>query len=162
MSRSNKNSKAGNRKRVSFFRSVNSTLKREQAISDESSTSNENKNFHFKQQLNDQIRNWALEYRITNRALDALLKILNSIGLSCVLDSRTLLKTPRSVEILEMNGGKFWYNSIIKNLSLIFSNLNEDITIKLNFNIDGLPLFKSSKVQLWPILANIHGRYFIF
>jgi hypothetical protein len=35
------------------------------------------------------------------------------------------------------------------------NKLNEDITININVNIDGLPTYKSSKVEFWPILCNI-------
>lgn len=36
------------------------------------------------------------------------------------------------------------------------------MSIKLNFNADGLPIFKSSQRCFWPILGNIHGKkYFL-
>lgn len=35
-------------------------------------------------------------------------------------------------------------------------DLNRNISISLNFNVDGLPIFKSSKQTFWPILATIH------
>lgn len=103
------------------------------------------------------LRSWALEYNIRRRGLSALLKILISFGFSSLpKDSRTLLKTPRTVPIESVAGGQYWYNGISNCLRNIFAKLNSNITIKLNFNIDGLPLFKSSPVELWPILANIH------
>ena len=46
------------------------------------------------------------------------------------------------------------------------NNFYERDVIELNFNIDGLPIAKSSNYQVWPILGNItftpdimrHGR----
>lgn len=51
-------------------------------------------------------------------------------------DYRSLLRTPRHIEISEVGGGQLWYNGIATNLRNIFSKLNEDITIGLNFNMD--------------------------
>lgn len=73
-------------------------------------------------------------------------------------DCRTLMQTPRYLEISSVAGGQFWYNGIAKNLRLIFSRLNHDITIQLMFNMDGLPIFKSSQRCFWPILASIYSK----
>lgn len=74
-------------------------------------------------------------------------------------DYRSLLRTPRFIEISTDAGGQMWYRGIETNLRNIFSNLNENIEIALNFNIDGLPLFKSSQCCFWPILSSIQGSY---
>lgn len=166
MSNSKKNSKIGNRNRVQLFRRVNLVLKNE-IINDKESENidivnqNEtNNSFYGRSEfLREKLKNWALEYRINRRALSALLRILILVGFSLLTpDSRTLLKTPRFVEITQMCGGKFWYNGLTKNIKQIFSKLNKNICIELNFNIDGLPLFKSSKFQFWPVLADINGN----
>lgn len=67
------------------------------------------------------------------------------------------MHTPRSLIISEAAGGYYWYRGIRENLALVFANLTENITITLNFNIDGLPCFKSSKTTFWPILSTIQG-----
>lgn len=76
-------------------------------------------------------------------------------------DYRSLLRTPRHIEISPAGGGKLWYNSIRTNLETIFSKLDEDIEVALNINVDGIPLFKSSQRCFWPILASIHGDYLL-
>lgn len=73
-------------------------------------------------------------------------------------DYRALLNTPRSVKITSVGDGDFWYNGIEKNLRSVFSNLNKDMSIALTFNVDGLPLFKSSQRSFWPILASVHSK----
>lgn len=37
----------------------------------------------------------------------------------------------------------------------IFRDIEQPLAIAININIDGIPLFKSSKLQFWPILFNI-------
>lgn len=108
----------------------------------------------------DELRSWVIQFHITRRSVSKLLNLLRKFGWKYLpKDSRTLMITPRSVEIEEKAGGKMWYNGIKNNLISIFSRLNRDIVVELNFNIDGLPLFKSSLLSFWPILANIHGMY---
>lgn len=107
----------------------------------------------------DKLRYWAINHNVTRRSVTELLKILKDIGLSWLAtDSRTLCKTPRTTDIRAVAGGQYWYNSIENNLRLICSNIKSDTTLKLNFNVDGIPLMKSSATQFWPILANIHSE----
>lgn len=109
--------------------------------------------------LQQSLREWAIEYRITSRAINGLLKILICYGFSWLpADYRTLLNTPRNIQLSSIANGQFWYNGIAKNLEFIFSNLDRDINISLNFNVDGLPLFNSSKKTFSPILCSIHGK----
>lgn len=103
------------------------------------------------------LRHWAIEYNVKRRAVSALLKILISFGISTLpRDSRTLLKTPRVVHVENRAGGQYWHNGLQSCLTKIFGKLSSNINIQLNFNIDGLPLFKSSPISFWPILFNIH------
>lgn len=112
-----------------------------------------------KEKCVNEIRSWAIQYNVQRRAVSALLKILIVSAQMTHLpkDSRTLLKTPRSVEIIDLAGGRYWHNGIRRNLKLIFAKLKYNLNVRLNFNIDGLPLFKSSPISFYPILANIHG-----
>lgn len=166
-----KKSKIGNKRRVFLYRQTNLALKQMQNENSSNSgncatgsilTNGDDSCYSFQHSkielLPEFLKNWALEYRITHRALNSLLKILISVGVPCqAKDSRSLLKTPRTLSIPETSGGKYWYAGIGKNIRLIFAHLNKDMNIKLDFNIDGLPLFKSSKISFWPILAGING-----
>lgn len=68
-------------------------------------------------------------------------------------------KTPRSITVEEKCGGQYKYfglefgirNVIEDNQNFISQNLN---SINLKINIDGVPLFKSSSMQFWPILCS--------
>lgn len=134
--------------------------------------------------LRQLLRSWSNCHGITTRAINDLLKILKRTGIVMIfklsnavsnistifwkrhtsgienlpIDYRSLLQTPRHVEITAAAGGRIWYNGIEKNLRQIFSKLDRDVSIALNFNVDGLPIFKSSKQEFWPILANIYGN----
>lgn len=111
--------------------------------------------------IQEQLRQWTLKYNISKCAVSALLKILISFGFTWLpKDSRALLCTPRNIEIDALTNGKLWYNGIKKNLDMIFANEAKSISeIGVFFNMDGLPIFNSSKFEFWPILGRIFGKY---
>lgn len=106
--------------------------------------------------LKDKIREWALVKNIPQSALKDLLTILNDrYPDTWPNDPRTILKTPREVHIEVVEPGLYWHNGITGPLERILaSETLEQIT--LNINMDGLPIFNSSKKEFWPILCNIH------
>lgn len=53
---------------------------------------------------------------------------------------------------------RYRYNGIEKNIKMIFAQINTNMKLDLCINVDGLPLFNSSKYQFWPILANCFGN----
>ena len=108
--------------------------------------------------LHEQLATWANKNKCTRSSLNELLDILRTHGNVLPKDARTLLETPRTVESIEKCGGQYTYFGLeegIKRISsycgLVFNN--NDI-ILLNINVDGVPLFKSSNLQLWPILCS--------
>lgn len=106
-----------------------------------------------------QLRLWALKHNITRNALSELLTILISFGMTFLpSDPRTLLQTPKHITSVNIANGQLWYNGIENNLRKIFSKLDRNLELVLNFNVDGIPLFDSAKKEFWPILANIHSK----
>lgn len=76
--------------------------------------------------------------------------------------SKTLLKTPRSQDynIVEIGGGHYHHFGLEQQLLklgelLTFSTETESAEIILN--VDGLPISRSSKSQLWPILGMVNN-----
>lgn len=113
--------------------------------------------------LNSDLRDWANSHRVTTRALDDLLRILNSNGITSIpKNHRTLLNTPTDIVLIENAGGQLWYNGIEKSLRQIFTAIDRDISISLNISIDGLPLYRSCQLEFWPILASIHGMCVVY
>ena len=71
---------------------------------------------------------------------------------------KTLLNTPTSVPMQELgNGALFWYKGIENNLNsfLLQQYLEIHGMIKIDVNMDGLPLSKSSSMKFWPILGKL-------
>lgn len=109
----------------------------------------------------NQLRLLAINHNASHALLNDVLKIFNTNNLSAIklpMDSRTLMHTPRSVEINEMGHGQFWYNGIEKSLRKSWCNLKCKAELNLIFNIDGLPIYKSSSLEFWPILCTVHGE----
>ncbi|XP_052901551.1 uncharacterized protein LOC128309208 [Anopheles moucheti] len=106
------------------------------------------------------LKYFALSTNQKHSVMNMLLSILN-MKTNFVLpkDARTLLSTNsrnRRPELSALGNGTFWTRGIKKSLmdNLRFSIVTE--TISLNICIDGLPLHKSSNMQFWPIMINIH------
>lgn len=165
----NTNKAEQTRNRVRIFRGVQSILKNERNLDRSKLNQNTSQipqavNFtkcqkSTQKSLSDQLKSWVLDYHLTQRAVSKLLKILKSCGMSYLpKDCRTLMATPKTIAIEKIAGGQLWYNGIEKELSTIFSKSNSNLSIQLNVNADGLPLFKSSPIEFWPILANIRGE----
>ncbi|EZA50292.1 hypothetical protein X777_11303 [Ooceraea biroi] len=85
-------------------------------------------------------------------------------------DSRTLVNTPNKINIQTLAGGTYAHYGLERALKeqLRYKNLLQCIadkeipaTFNININIDGLPLSKCSKSQLWLILGKIVGTQFI-
>lgn len=114
-----------------------------------------NNNFYFKNNL----KLWAVKHRITKMALNDLLSILITAGF-CFLpkDSRTFMNTPSHVDIHKLSKGQMWYRGITDNLKQIFRIIDGDISVYLDFNFDGVPLFNSSSKCFWPIIVSIRGE----
>ncbi|KAA0702698.1 hypothetical protein E1301_Tti011216 [Triplophysa tibetana] len=78
------------------------------------------------------------------------------------LDAGTLLKTPKRVEVVELCGGQCTYFGIASGVLKVSAQnpaFPED-RIDMCFNIDGIPLFKPSSLQMWAILCGFHDFEF--
>ena len=72
-------------------------------------------------------------------------------------DPRTLLKTPRSNDVINKCGGQYIYFGLERGIANVLNNsaFKENDLIYVDINIDGLPLHKSSNRQFWPILCKV-------
>lgn len=104
--------------------------------------------------LDDELIQWYNEHNIPLNAFKHLLNILKKYHTSLPADPRTLLHT--STGNIEKNAnGDFIYYGIQENLhKYINFDLNSIDTIKLDLNIDGVPVFKSKNSSFWPILCS--------
>lgn len=116
--------------------------------------------------LSDDLSAWFTQSRCSREQMNSLLSILNRHDMKDLpLDCRTLLKTPRTVATEEKCGGTYCYIGIAKGIKKCVEDnrylFNQDI-LYLKVNIDGLPLSKSSKSQLWPILGSLNDTEKVF
>lgn len=105
----------------------------------------------------EKIAAWCTENSITRSAVNQILEILRSEGLPFPKDARTLLRTPRTINTEEKCGGTYAYFGLktsIDKVLLQFDHSEIPTEIELLVNIDGIPLFKSSGEQFWPILCS--------
>ena len=110
------------------------------------------------QYTRENLAEWAVKFNVPHTALSELLGILKTSGLDVPADSRTLLATKRDVPIRSLAGGKYHYLGVVNGIrsTIQHSAPAPDVhTLTLDLNIDGLPLFKSSSVSLWPILGRV-------
>lgn len=114
------------------------------------------KNNKFKTALS----NWALLYNIPLVAVTALLIILGIFtNFSLPRTARTLLRTPRNTAPIDTlsDGGEYFHLGLERALNLIIYYWEDKgirrNSIDLMINIDGLPIYKSSKTSLWLILC---------
>lgn len=94
----------------------------------------------------EMLANWALVYNISQSAVNALLCILIVFFPQLPKDSRSLLHTPKKISLIaetEDNVNPYWYDGVETALRNKFKNLSENVSLALNFNIDGLPIYKS-------------------
>ncbi|XP_048515587.1 uncharacterized protein LOC125502070 [Athalia rosae] len=96
---------------------------------------------------------------------EKLLRIHRLNGFQGVTSSaRSLLRTPRITHTKKTTFGYYFHyglgTALRDQLRITKMPMDAGYTIQININIDGLPIAKSSKSQLWPILGQIHHPQF--
>lgn len=115
-----------------------------------------------KRSLREDLQKLIIERNIAHNTVNELLAILRKHGhVDLPKDARILLKTPRNasanIKSLSRTGHYIHFGifSTLKRSIQIYSKFIKENKIKLNINIDGVPLCKSSGSQFWPIMASI-------
>ena len=109
--------------------------------------------------LSGEVAAWATSNGCKRSTVNEILGIMRRQGLRLPKDARTLLKTPKKVATTEKCGGHYAYFGIASGILKILAQnpgYRED-SVDISLNIDGVPLFKSSNLQMWPILCNFHN-----
>lgn len=104
--------------------------------------------------INQLLTDRVSSHRITRSATNDLLAILRKFHPSLPKDARTLLGTQTNVEVRRFCGGDYYHFGILKYLR-DHASLTRSRDISLQINIDGLPLFNSTKSGFWPILGKV-------
>lgn len=117
--------------------------------------------------LKIKLSKWVSNYNIPHTAANNLLTILKNCDTaqlsSLPQDARSLMKTPRKVNTMDIGGGKYVHFGLAEGIRQCIKEnyITVPTEIKLNFNIDGLPLSKSSGSQFWPILAAPVEKFYV-
>lgn len=109
--------------------------------------------------IEDKLRSWVLNFKVPHNCTNSLLSLLKSEGLNVPNDVRTLMKTPKIHNICNVGNGTYTHLGLKNMLEPILVYFNEHLCpnylhLRLSINIDGLPISKSSKSQVWPILIS--------
>lgn len=162
--------------RISYENAVRAEIKRREKIESKEDAAGDipteipdsENTYTFNQEMSDfkeKLVCWSVKHCVTKRALNDLLTILIIYGFNFLpKDSRTLMKTPTTIDIRALSKGQMWYHGLQKNLHSIFNKVRRSgialsSTIHLDFNFDGVELFNSSKKCFWPIIASIRGIF---
>lgn len=104
----------------------------------------------------NELRSWAIAYKIPHNALKELLKLLQSQNIILPQDPRSLLHTPRHICYKSVAPGYYSHIGIKTAIAELLKLLDKrPVKINLLVNIDGLPLSKSSSSQIYPIICSL-------
>jgi hypothetical protein len=107
-----------------------------------------------KPDIRDLISIWARTCKTPLTHIGLLLDCLRVYFPDLPKDPRTILNTPRHSAInLLPSGGEYLHLGLETGLKNFLDNHSSfsDSVLNLQFNIDGLPMFRSSNLSLWPI-----------
>ena len=128
------------------------------ASDEDTDTLSFNEKSDMDRQLMDDLSNWAADSQIPHSKLKGLLSVLHHYHPHLPKDPRTLLQTTTSYKILDFGDGEYYHFGLASSINKLvqFQGVDRDIDgIQIQVNIDGLPLYKSSKAQFWPILGRV-------
>eukprot|EP00111_Clytia_hemisphaerica_P008253 TCONS_00024074-protein len=106
--------------------------------------------------LCERLKTWALNNNCTRACVNEILGIVTELGGNVPKDTRTLLNTKRDVIQTPMGVGHYIYIGVKNRICKLLSYQDNFQPIALFVNIDGLPIYKSSSANLWPILIRFH------
>jgi hypothetical protein len=108
----------------------------------------------------DDLANWAVQYGISHVAITALLAVLRKTSPSLPKDGRSLLSRGSgcaTVAVQSLGGGLYYHFGIENGIIHVVNEwgLSNTQPVRLHVNIDGLPLYRSTNAQFWPILGQV-------
>lgn len=111
--------------------------------------------------LKGALQSWAIETGATHNSINNLLRKLKPFHPNLPLDARSLLgREEIHAQHFNLDNGEFIYYGVKPTLErFLFQNeMNDSGTVRLFFNIDGIPLTDSGDKEFWPILGMLEGK----
>ena len=128
-------------------------IESDEEISDNSSIASLNKDTL----LLEDLRNWVEKNKPSTSTVNNLLCVLQKYHTQFPRDYRTLKNTPQNLTFKTILPGKYFHFGVKNGLDFICSLVDLPETIKLQINIDGASLHKSTNCSIWQILGKIIG-----
>ena len=98
--------------------------------------------------------------------INAILIILRHFFPNLPKDARTLVDTPKEYKIMDVPGGHYHHfglaHGILERLDMHPKYVQDNACIEVKVNIDGLPIFKSTIEQFWPMLGQLENEAQVF
>lgn len=108
----------------------------------DSDVESDNDSIDKTEQIREKLATWSSSYGITARAFTALLTLLSVYFPSLPKDSRTVMKTPRHVEVKAVGDGSYVHFGIVAMLTKVVSQFANFVLrgtrLLIQINIDGL------------------------
>lgn len=103
------------------------------------------------------LRFWTQKHNVKQNAVSDLLKGLRDYGMANLpSDCRTLMRTPKNRNIVSVPPGQYSHIGLKKALDCYMNTCKVNIDkLTLDFNIDGVPISRSSTSAFWLILVHI-------
>ena len=97
----------------------------------------------------------AVKRRLGRNTLNEFLSVFRQYNIgNFPKDARTCLGSLRKVEAIHICGGKYFHFGLSSGLNMTLKHMQFDSNdIRIQINVDGLPLSKSSSVCFWPLLC---------
>lgn len=122
--------------------------------------------------IQEKLRQWVTDSGVVHGHVDNLLKILKTVIPDLPVTTKTFLKEFGEFEFIIENiqsptdlaaPAEFVYFGLADYLKKIINTKNHKLfKLLLQFFIDGLPLFRSSNIQFWPLLAKIKDSEILY
>ncbi|XP_013396906.1 uncharacterized protein LOC106163773 [Lingula anatina] len=115
--------------------------------------------------LLENLKEWAINCKVPDSAVGKLLRILHPYHPHLPKDPRILKKTTTQYDIKSKCGGEYFYFGIVHSIChqiKDIQSISDNFVLSLQINVDGLPLFKSTGHNFWPIvgrIVNIPSQY---
>lgn len=103
------------------------------------------------------VRAWAVSNNVPKVFLRGLLPIFRTIMPDFPTHPDTLLGNKRVTNIVKMGNGQYFYFGLSNLLQQVVHRCKYLENVYITVNVDGLPLYKSSGVECWPILFLVDG-----
>jgi len=109
-------------------------------------------------ELAESLRELHVSLNVPSKTTDAILKLLNQHGHILPFTTRTLMRTKRNIQIAEISGMQSYQYDLFTEITGVLDKYEIPFELReicLQLNIDGVPLYGSSKACFWPVLCSI-------